>query len=193
MWFIHLLFYIYAVLAVISGLMVITARQPVNSVLSLVLTFFASAGIWMLLHAEFLAIILLLVYVGAVMTLFLFVVMMLNPEVERRKTGFVRYLPFGIVLVLLITALTMSALVPHYFGVNVMPPPALAAQGVSNVTLLGNELFSTAVYPFEIAGVILLTAMIAAIALAHQAPRRRKVQVVDKQIAVQPQDRVKLV
>src|SRR3990167_7184159 len=97
----HIIFYLFATIAVVSAIFVITARNPVRSVLSLVVTFFAMSGVWMILHAEFLSLILLLVYVGAVMTLFLFVVMMLNIDREQTRGGFVKYLPFGILLVLL--------------------------------------------------------------------------------------------
>src|SRR5690349_6399966 len=112
----RVIFYVFALIAVCSAVSVITVRNPVRSVLSLVVTFFAMSGIWMMLRAEFLSLILLLVYVGAVMTLFLFVVMMLNIDVEYKRSGFVNYLPFGIVVVLLMTGLVMAAVGPEYFG-----------------------------------------------------------------------------
>src|SRR5580704_16042046 len=112
----HIIFYIFAAIAVGSAISVIAVQNPVRSVLSLVVTFFAMAGIWMLLRAEFLSLILVLVYVGAVMTLFLFVVMMLNIDKEDKKRGFVRYLPLGALLIILVTALTITVLLPSYFG-----------------------------------------------------------------------------
>lgn len=189
----HIIFYVFAFVAVCSALAVITVRNPVSSVLSLVVTFFSMAGIWMLLHAEFLSLILLLVYVGAVMTLFLFVVMMLNIDVENKRSGFVRYLPFGIIVVLLLMGLTMAAVGPQYFGITQMPIPQPESANYSNIRQLGMVLYTEYAYPFEIAGVLLLAAMIAAITLAHRAPVRRKSQNPSEQIAVRPEDRVRLI
>lgn len=190
--FMHILFYLFGALAITSALYVITTRNPVRSVLALVVTFFAMTGVWLLLSAEFLALILLLVYVGAVMTLFLFVVMMLNIDTENKRKGFVRYLPFGALLMILITGLLVTAVAPSYLGLSMQAPQPYPAD-YSNISALGSVLFTQFAYPFEIAGVILLAAIIAAIALAHRGPVRRKVQRVDKQIAVRPEDRVRLV
>lgn len=189
----HIIFYVFATVAVCSAVAVITVRNPVRSVLSLVVTFFAMSGIWMILHAEFLSLILLLVYVGAVMTLFLFVVMMLNIDRESKKGGFVRYLPFGIVIVLLMTGLMMVAVGPEYFGLTQMPAPTPEAADYSNIQQLGGVLYTEYVYAFEIAGVILLAAIIAAITLAHRGPHKRKVEVASKQIDIRPEDRVRLI
>lgn len=189
----HIIFYIFALVAVSSGVAVITTKNPVRSVLSLVVTFFAMAGIWMMLRAEFLSLILLLVYVGAVMTLFLFVVMMLNIDVEKKRSGFVGYLPFGIMVVLLLTGLTLIALGPQYFGIVQMPAPAPEPANYSNIQHLGVLLYTDYAYPFEIAGVILLAAIIAAITLAHRGPRRRKVQNPSAQVSVRPEDSVRLI
>lgn len=190
---VQIIFYLFAILAVGSALAVITLRNPVNSVLSLVITFFASSGIWMLLRAEFLSLILLLVYVGAVMTLFLFVVMMLNIDTEDKRKGFVSYLPLGIIIVLLLMALTIASVGPQYFGLAQMPLPQPEAANYSNLSQLGNLLYTDYAYPFEVAGVLLLAAMIAAITLAHRGPLRRKVQNVAAQVAVRPEDRVRLI
>lgn len=190
---VHLIFYLFATIAVCSALAVITVRNPVHSVLSLVITFFAMSGIWMLLRAEFLSLILLLVYVGAVMTLFLFVVMMLNIDVEKKTSGFVNYLPIGIIIVLLLTGLTIAAVGPDYFGLTQMPVPAPEAENYSNIRQVASLLYTEYAYPFEIAGVLLLAAIIAAITLAHRGPVRRKVQNVADQIAVRPEDRVRLI
>lgn len=189
----HIIFYIFATIAVCSAVAVVTLRNPVRSVLSLVVTFFSMAGIWMMLRAEFLSLILLLVYVGAVMTLFLFVVMMLNIDTEYRQGGFVRYLPFGIIIVLLVMGLTIAAVGPQYFGSAQMPAPLPEPANYSNVQQLGQLLYTDYAYPFEIAGVLLLAAIVAAIALTHRAPTRRKVQIPSEQIAVRPEDRVRLI
>jgi NADH-quinone oxidoreductase subunit J len=189
----HIIFYVFAAFALGGAITVITVRNPVQSVLALVATFFAMAGIWMILRAEFLSLILLLVYVGAVMTLFLFVVMMLNIDKEKERYGFVRYLPIGLLIVLIVVCLTMVALRPTYFGLLQMPAPAAEPADFSNIAALGGLLYSQYAYPFEIAGVILLAAMIAAITLAHKQPTRRKVQNVSAQIDTQPKDRVRLI
>lgn len=188
----HLIFFAFAAIAAGSALFVITARNAVHSVLSLVVTFFAMAGVWMILHAEFLSLILLLVYVGAVMTLFLFVVMMLNLDREEKKRSFVRYLPIGLLIVLLMVGLMMVAVGPSYFGLEQMPAPVMAAD-YNNLQQLGEVLYTDYVYPFEIGGALLLTAMIAAIALAFRGPHRRKVQHPSQQIAVRPEDRLRII
>lgn len=188
----HIIFFAFAAVAAGSALFVITARNAVHSVLSLVVTFFAMAGVWMILHAEFLSLILLLVYVGAVMTLFLFVVMMLNLDREEKKRSFVRYLPVGIVIVLLMVGLMMVAVGPDYFGFEQMPAP-VTAPDYNNLQQLGEVLYTDYVYPFEIAGALLLAAMIAAIALAFRGPTRRKVQHPSQQIAVRPEDRLRMI
>jgi NADH-quinone oxidoreductase subunit J len=189
----HLIFYFFAALAVVSAVAVITVRNPVHSVLSLVITFFAMAGEWMLLRAEFLSLILLLVYVGAVMTLFLFVVMMLNIDKESQKSSFTRFLPVGAFVVILVTGLMIVTVGPSYFGLTQMPAPASEPANYSNIQQLGRLLFTQYTYPFEIAGVILLAAMIAAITLTHRGPVRRKVQQASVQVAVRPEDRVRLI
>jgi len=187
---VHIAFYIFAALAVLSALVVITVRNPVRSVLALVVTFFSMSGIWMLLAAEFLSLILLLVYVGAVMTLFLFVVMMLNADAAGRREGFTRYLPFGLLLVALLVALMVVAFGSYFAQI---PAPALPAADFNNVAQLGAVLYTDYAYPFEIAAVLLLAAIVAAISLAHHAPKRRKSQNVSQQLRVRRKDRVRLV
>ena len=188
---VHAIFYLFATIAVGSAISVITARNPVRSVLSLVLTFFAMAAIWMILQAEFLALILLLVYVGAVMTLFLFVVMMLNIDREQKRGGFVKYLPFCILLVILMTGMILMSIGPHYFGL--IETPAVQADNYNNIVALGDVLYTEYAYPFEIAGVILLAAIIASITLTYRGPVRRKVQNPAAQIATRREDSVRLV
>jgi NADH-quinone oxidoreductase subunit J len=189
----HIIFYIFAAIAVGSAVNVITSTNPVRSVLSLVITFFATAGIWMLLHAEFLSIILVLVYVGAVMTLFLFVVMMLNIKTEARTSGFVRYWPFGILVALLVTGVLFVIVGPQNFGLDHFPAPVNSDADYSNLKQLGDVLYTDYVYPFEIAGLLLLAAIIAAITLTYRGPRQRKVQNPAKQIDIDPKNRVRLV
>jgi NADH-quinone oxidoreductase subunit J len=189
---IQILFYLFSTIAVFSALLVVASNNPVRGALSLVLTFFSMSGIWLLLHAEFLALILVLVYVGAVMTLFLFVVMMLRVNVISMREGFVRYLPFAILLTLIIVGLTIIVIGPQRFGLTSMPAPILAAN-YNNLIDLGDTLYTQYAYPFEIAAVLLLTAIVAAISLTHRKSDRSKTQNGSKQIAVKREDRVKLI
>lgn len=187
---VHAIFYLFALIAVGSAVSVITARNPVRSVLSLVLCFFAMAGVWMILQAEFLSLVLLLVYVGAVMTLFLFVVMMLNIDREQKRSGFVSYLPFCLLLVILLTGMVLTVIRPEYFGTFAIP--AVAPADYNNLAELGNVLYTEYAYPFEIAGVVLLAAIIAAITLTFRGPVRRKVQNAEQQIGMRREDSVRL-
>ncbi len=187
----QILFYIFASLLILSAVMVITARNPVYSALFLVLAFFFSSGIWLLLQAEFLAIVLILVYVGAVMVLFLFVVMMLDINYSELRAGFIRYLPVGIIVSLLMVVAMGLALNSQYFDtvkINVQTSLEL-----SNAEELGLELFTHYLYPFEIAGAILLVAMIAAITLTFRGKKSRHQQVIDAQVATDRSQRVRLV
>ncbi len=188
----QILFYAFAAIAVLSSVMVVLSANPVRSVLFLVLTFFSTAGIWMLLHAEFLSLILVLVYVGAVMTLFLFVVMMLSGHLEGSREGFVRYFPIGIIMIGMILTLIIMTVGPQHFGLDRMPSPGLKGADYNNLFDLGSVLYTDYVYPFEIAAVILLTSIIAAITLAYRKPVNRKGQSVSAQIAVRPQDRIRV-
>ncbi len=189
----QVVFYLFAISAVCGALMVVTARNPVKAVLCLVLTFVAMAGIWILLHAEFLALILVIVYVGAVMTLFLFVVMTLNLDRQQLKRGLVRYLPLGLIIVILIMVMMFTVIGPSHFGLSKYPEPAAVAANYSNVKALGTTLYSRFVYPFEIAGVLLLVAMIAAITLAFRGRRHRKQVNIGEQLATRREDRITLV
>ncbi|MBA3660813.1 MAG: NADH-quinone oxidoreductase subunit J [Gammaproteobacteria bacterium] len=189
----HIIFYCFATLACGAGVVVISAKNPVHSVLSLVVAFFAMAGIWMMLHAEFLALILILVYVGAVMTLFLFVVMMLNIDFESKRVGLMRYLPVAAMLAVVMTGLIILAIGPNYFGTNQMPLPAAYPANYSNIKALGEVLYTIYAYPFEIAGVLLLTAIIAAITLTYRGPRRRRVQQVSEQLLARPENRLRII
>jgi len=188
-----LVFYVFAGVLVFAGLRVITARNPVHAALFLVLAFFTAAAIWMLLRAEFLAITLVLVYVGAVMVLFLFVVMMLDINLDRLREGFWRYLPLGSaigVLVVFEMALVVGA---KYYSSGSLPMPPDAGPGHSNTKALGRLLYTDYVYPFELAAVLLLVAIVAAIALAMRRRKDTKYQDPARQVAVKRRDRVRLV
>lgn len=190
---VQILFYVFSAAAIFSGMMVVASANPVRAVLFLVFAFFATAGVWMLLQAEFLALVLVLVYVGAVMTLFLFVVMMLSIKHISFRKGFVRYPLIGGVMVLLVTALLVAVIGPERFGLINMPAPALQPADYSNLADLGAVLYTNYAYPFEISAVLLLTAIIAAISLTHRAPKDRKIQVTSEQVAVRREDRVRII
>jgi NADH-quinone oxidoreductase subunit J len=189
-----LVFYLTAAVLIYASLRVITARNPVVAVLHLVLAFFNAAGLWMLLRAEFLAITLVLVYVGAVMVLFLFVVMMLDINVDKLREGFWRHLPLGISVGGLMLAEMILVLSGRWFGLDRMPEqvPNLAP-GYSNTKELGRLIYTQYVYPFEIAAVILLVAIVAAIALTMRKRKDSKYLEPSKQINVNAADRVRLV
>ena len=188
-----LLFYIFAAILLIAALRVITARNPVHAALYLVLAFFTAAAIWMLLRAEFLAIVLVLVYVGAVMVLFLFVVMMLDINLDRLREGFWSYLPLGLAVGALMVFEMVLVLGGKYFGRDFLPNPADPGAAYSNTKALGRVLYTDYVYPFELAAVILLVAIVAAIALTLRGRKDSKHQDPAKQIAVKRADRVRLV
>lgn len=189
----QILFYIFATMVVISATMVITVRNPVRAVLFLVLTFFCSSAIWLLLEAEFLAIVLVLVYVGAVMVLFLFVVMMLDINIARLREGFTRYLPIGAVVVVMMAVMLGMLVGPEYFGLDKFSEPARHGADYNNTRELGMVLYTVYVYPFEIAAVILLVAIIAAISLTLRRRPQTKYQDPDQQIAVERDDRIRIV
>lgn len=186
------LFYIFGGLLILSSLMVITARNPVYAALFLVLAFFFSAGIWLLLQAEFLAIVLILVYVGAVMVLFLFVVMMLDINLSELRAGFAKYLPFG-VLVAVLMAYAMGEVLTHESFDNTEPVITEIDSEYSNTELLGLELYTKYLYPFEIAGAILLVAIIAAISLTFRGKKTHKQQAPEQQVSTRRHERVRLV
>ncbi|RFC35647.1 MAG: NADH dehydrogenase subunit J [Candidatus Nitrotoga sp. SPKER] len=187
-----LVFYMFATITVLAALRVITARNPVHAALFLVLAFCSSAGIWILLEAEFLAITLVLVYVGAVMVLFLFVVMMLDINLEQLREGFWRWFPFGAMLAVVMvfqmiwvlgnrrTAETGTKVIQH-------------AANYSNTKELGRLIYTDYVYPFELAAVLLLVAIVAAIALTLRRRKDVKSQEPNKQVLVKKADRLRIV
>ena len=185
-------FYFFAAVLLLAALRVITARNPVHAALYLVLAFFTAAAIWMLLRAEFLAITLVLVYVGAVMVLFLFVVMMLDINLERLREGFWSYLPLGATVGILM-AFEMALMIGgRYFG---FPDAQLKepAAGYSNTKALGRLLYTHYAFAFEIAAVVLLVAIVAAIALTLRKRKDVKSQNPAEQTRVRRADRVELV
>ncbi len=190
MTFSEFIFYFFSTILVLSALGVVTSRNPVHAALLLVLAFCTSAAIWMQLQAEFLAITLVLVYVGAVMVLFLFVVMMLDINLARLREGLWSYLPLGGVVAVLLVLEMSVILLDQYLGAP-QPPPLPA--GYSNTKELGRLIYTEYVYPFEIAAVILLVAIVSAIAITMR--RRKDSKYIDpaKQVAVRRADRVRIV
>ena len=187
------IFYFLAVIMVFAALRVITSRNPVQAALFLVLTFFNAAGIWLLLNAEFLAMTLVLVYVGAVMVLFLFVVMMLDINLDRIRQGFWSYLPVGALIGILLLLEMVMVLGGSYFGLEAMPVPPAASQGYSNTRELGRVLYTDYVYAFELASLVLLVAMVSAVTLTLRKRKGIKYMAPADQVAVRREDRVELV
>jgi NADH-quinone oxidoreductase subunit J len=188
-----IIFYVFAVATVISATAVVTVRNPVHSVLFLVLTFFTSAIIWMTLEAEFLAIILVLVYVGAVMVLFIFVVMMLDINIAQLREGFVRYLPLGLAVAAIMLMLMLNVVTSDIFVLDAGAEPVPKAADYSNTKALGEVLYTEYVFPFEIAAVILLVAIIAAISLTMRKRPQTKYQSPSEQMKVRKSDRLRII
>jgi NADH-quinone oxidoreductase subunit J len=186
-------FYAFAAILVFAALRVITSRNPVHSALWLVLSFFSAAGIWMLLQAEFLAIALVLVYVGAVMVLFLFVVMMLDVNFDKMREGFRSYIPVAATVGVLILIEMAIVVIGGYLDPGSTPTAVQAPQGYSNTSALGLQIYTDYAFPFEIAAVILLVAIIAAIGLTHRVRRETKYQNPNDQVKVRRGDRLRIV
>jgi NADH-quinone oxidoreductase subunit J len=189
--FFDVVFYLFATITVLAGVGVVVARNPVHAALFLVLAFCSAAGIWMLLEAEFLAITLILVYVGAVMVLFLFVVMMLDINLVQLREGFWRWFPFGALLAGLMV-FEMVWVLGSRQTADVSKAIVHAAD-YSNTKELGRLIYTQYVYPFEIAAVILLVAMVAAIALTLRRRAGVKSQNVADQVKVKKADRLRIV
>src|SRR5882672_1425548 len=184
-------FWVFAAILVIAAGCVITVRNPVHSALFLVLAFFTAAALWMLLRAEFLAIALVLVYVGAVMVLFL--VMMLDINLERLREGFWSYLPLGAAVGILMVVEMVLVLGGRYFGIEALPGTRDPGPGASNTKDLGRVLYTDYAYPLELAAVLLLVAIVVAIALTLRKRKDTKYQDPVRQVAVKRSDRVRLV
>ena len=193
MTFEQLAFYFLASVTVISAIMVVTVRNPVRAALFLILTFFTAACIWLLLEAEFLAIVLVLVYVGAVMVLFLFVVMMLDIDIDQLREGFGEYLPIGATVAVIILLQLAIVLSSGPFEIDQMQAPAAASADYGNTHQLGLLIYTYYVYPFELAAVLLLLAIVAAISLGLRGRVSSKRQKPDEQVRVRKQDRLRIV
>ena len=189
-WFPTFIFYLFAAILVFAALRVVTTRNPVQAALWLVLSFFTAAGIWLMLQAEFLAIALVLVYVGAVMVLFLFVVMMLDVNFDSLRAQFRSYVPIGALVGALVLLEMALVIVGSAIGPGTAAPPAPTG---SNTRALGQLIYVDYVYPFEIAAVVLLVAIVAAIALTHRERKTSKYQAPGNQVKVRRKDRVRLV
>ena len=192
MW-VKIIFYGFALLSVMGALSVVMARNPVNAAVSLVFTFVAMSPLWIMTGAEFLGLVLVFVYVGAVMTLFLFVVMMLNLERYPRQKSFVSYMPFATILVAVLVGFMLYIINPAHFALSTSEVIQSQAANFSNVKQIGATLYTFNAYPLELAAVILLVAIVAAIALAFRGPRSRKVQDPALQVEVKASDRVTLI
>ncbi len=194
-----IIFYVFAAILLLAALLVITARNPVHSALSLVLAFFTSAALWLLVEAEFLGIALVLVYVGAVMVLFLFVVMMLDINVAVLREGFARYLPLGalvgvvMVLEMLLVIGASQVDLPGFAGDAAGASGTLSDVGGNNVRMLGSVLYTVYVYPFELAAIVLLLAIIAAIMLTHRRRGGTRHQNISAQVRTRKADRLRMV
>jgi NADH-quinone oxidoreductase subunit J len=182
-------FYLFAAMTVASAVLVIFARNPVHSVLWLIVAFFNAAGLMLMTGAEFIALLLVIVYVGAVAVLFLFVVMMLDIDFAQLRSGFSKNLPFGLLIALVLLAEIIVAANARGAGQIIADKPPEAVQ--PNIVALGEAMYSRFLFPFEIAGLILLVAMIGAIVLTHRSRGDVRGQNVSRQIARRPQDAVK--
>lgn len=193
-----LLFYAFASILLLAAFRVITTRNPVHAVMYMVLTFFQAAAIWLLMQAEFLAVVLLLVYVGAVLVLFLFVLMMIRFDVQTARVGFWKHFPIAAVVGLLFVVELVAVFIVNYQQLKEAPPMraadgAVLADDIGNVNALGTLLYSEYLYPVEIAAVLLLVAIIAAIALTLRQRKGSHRQAPSWQVGVHPQDRVRVV
>lgn len=186
-------FYAFAALLVISAFRVVTARNPVHAALFLVLAFFCASGLWMLLKAEFLSLALILVYVGAVMVLFLFVVMMLDLDIENLRRDYKKFLPVAFLMGTVIVLELSIVLIRSFIGTNAPVQPMLEEMATSNTHALGMLIFVDYVYAFEVAGVILLVAIIAAVALTLRNRKDSKSQNIHQQVNVNSADRMRIV
>jgi len=191
--FTSILFYFFGLSFIASATLMVAARNTMKAAMLLILAFFSAASIWLLLEAEFLAITLILVYVGAVMVLFLFVIKMLNVDQSTLRAKFTKYLPLGIVVAAIVIAQMALVLGAGQFGLDSVSEPARNSADYSNITELANLLYTAYVYPFELAAVLLLIAIIAAITLVHRSGSRSKKQNISEQVNVKASDRVRVV
>jgi len=188
----QIIFYIFGAMLLLSATMVVVIKNPIHAALFLVLSFFSSAAIWLLLNAEFLAIALVLVYVGAVMVLFLFVVMMLDINLSTLREGFARYFPLGIVIAFLMVIIMVVIVSSDYFVTDTYTKIDTLISS-SNTKLLGYTIYTNYLYQFEIAGAILLVAIIAAISLSMSKSKITKSTHPDEQVTVKKEDRLRVI
>jgi NADH-quinone oxidoreductase subunit J len=187
-----LLFYGFGAILVVAAILVVTIRNPVHAALFLVLSFFTAAALWMLLYAEFLALTLIIVYVGAVMVLFLFVVMMLDINIDLLREGFWKALPLAAAVGILM-AIEMALVILRGFSGAEAASPGAPPPGYSNTRALGQVLYTDYVYPFELAAVLLLVAIVSAIAITYRGRKESKYQNPAEQLAATKADRLKIV
>ena len=185
-------FYLFTALTLIPALCVIFARNPVHSVLWLILAFFNAAGLMLLVGAEFIAMLLVIVYVGAVAVLFLFVVMMLDIDFAQLRSGFTRNLPFGIIIAIVLLGEMVVATIAHKSG-PMMLGRHIPASHQPNIVALGELLYSRYLFAFELAGLILLVAMIGAIVLTHRSRGDTRTPKADRQVRRRPEDAIKVI
>ena len=188
-----IIFFVFSSLLIISAIGVVTVNNPVKSAIYLVFAFFTSAVLWLLLNAEFLAIILILVYVGAVMVLFLFVVMMLDINISELKEGFVNYLPIGSIVFLITTALLITFFQTQFVDVDKNIINEIKIIGDDNTKNLGYLLYTEYILAFEISAMILLLGIVSAITLTHQKNPANKYQIPSEQVNVKKEDRIKII
>jgi NADH-quinone oxidoreductase subunit J len=188
----QIIFYIFGAMLLLSATMVVVIKNPIHAALFLVLSFFSSAAVWLLLNAEFLAIALVLVYVGAVMVLFLFVVMMLDINLATLREGFARYFPLGIIIALLMVIAMGMVVGSDYFSSDTYKQMSISATQ-SNTKLLGLAIYTDYLYQFEIAGAILLVAIIAAISLSMSKSKITKSTHPNEQVLAKKEDRLRIV
>lgn len=195
MTFEQLVFYGFAGISVLAGLMMITVRNPVKAALWLVLAFISAAGVWLLAEAEFLGLVLILVYVGAVMVLFLFVVMMLDINLAEMKEGFAHYLPIGVLTAVVVFVLMYMVIGPEQFGLGKTGMPVMHGPDYSNTKEIAIPLYTQHAYAFVLAAVLLLVGIVAAIALTLRRRARGEAlyQDIDAQVRVQASDRLTMV
>jgi len=190
---VEILFWVFASILTVSALAMILVKNPVHAAMLLVLCFFTSASIWLLIEAEFLAVVLILVYVGAVMVLFLFVVMMLDINIEELRKGFTRYALLGGIVAGVVVFQIVSVVWTRSLGLDVTTGAAAQPATYSNTAELGQVLYTRYVYPFELAAVLLLLAIVAAISLTMRKRPGLKLQNISKQVAARAADRVRIV
>ena len=188
-----IIFFVFSSLLIISAIGVVTVNNPVKSAIYLVFAFFTSAVLWLLLNAEFLAIILILVYVGAVMVLFLFVVMMLDINISELKEGFVNYFPIGFIVFLITTVLLITFFQTQFVDVDKNIINEIKIIGDDNTKNLGYLLYTEYILAFEISAMILLLGIVSAITLTHQKNPANKYQIPSEQVNIKKEDRIKII